>query len=114
MNVPNTTFDFYLSPHSPPADQPDLAGIPCNLQGDFEQGGDAEANLRWTHRLTCDASVPVRDSFPNPPVNHVYIPNRDHTRFDVIYVETVRRGRAGSFKRVYLERKEAKWPTVEL
>jgi hypothetical protein len=56
----------------------------------------------------------VRDSFPNPPVNRVYIPNRDHTRFDVIYVETVRRGRAGSFKRVYLERKEAKWPTVEL
>lgn len=114
MMVPNTTFDFFLSPHVPPGDAPDLENVPCNLQGDFEKGGEPEATLRWTHRMTCADAVPVRDSFPGAPVHRLYIPSKEHTRFDVVFVETLRRGQPGACKRVYLERREARWPTVEL
>lgn len=114
MFAPNTSFDFYLSPHVPPGDAPDLEGVPCYLQADFENGSEPEANLRWTHQMLCHADAPVRDSFPNAPVHRVYIPSREHTRFDVVFVETLRRSQPGAFKRVYLERKEVRWPTVEL
>lgn len=114
MFVPNSSFDFFLSPHVPPGDAPDLEGVPCNLQGDFEKGGEPEAALRWTHQITCADDVAIRDSFPGTPVHRVYIPTKDHTRFDVVFVERLYRGQPGAFKRVYLDRKEVHWPTMEL
>ena len=48
------------------------------------------------------------------PANHVYVPNKDGTCFEIVFVEVLERGKAGSFKRVYLERKSIPWPSEQL
>lgn len=113
----NTTCDVYRAPNAPPA-APDVAAVACALVAAFRDGSEAsegDQDLRYTHVLTCDAAVDIRDDYPSDPTNHrVYVPDKAGTGFDVVFVELVQRGRPNAFKRVYLDRRAPTWPTSEL
>jgi hypothetical protein len=112
----NTTCDIYYSPHAPPAN-PDVAGVPCHLRARFAEGSAESVGsqtFRWTHLLYLDAGVDVRDSWPNNPVNKVFIPDKNNTGFTVVFVELVNRGTPASYKRVFLNRQVPTWPTSQL
>ena len=112
----NTTCDVYLDPNVPPA-AADSAAVACHLSPDFRggsEGSEGDVNLRWTHVLSCAPNVDVRDSYPNNPVNRVYVPDKTGTGFDVVFVELVGRGQADKYKRVFLDRRAPTFPTNEL
>lgn len=117
----NTTCDIYRALNMPPAD-PDVAGVPCFLKGDWRGGHEAgERNNNtntWTHVMLIDVGVDIRDSYTGAnsqtAQDAVYIPDKDGTRFHVIFIERVQRGTAHEHKRVYLDRNVATWPTNDL
>jgi hypothetical protein len=112
----NTTCDIYYNPNAPPAN-PDGAGVPCHLRARFAEGSAdsvGSQTFRWTHLLYLDASVDIRDSWPNNPVNKVFIPDKNNTGFTVVFVELVNRGTPASYKRVFLNRQVPTWPTSQL
>jgi hypothetical protein len=112
----NTTCDIYYSPNVPPA-APDVAGIACTLIAHFEQGSattEGDQTFRWTHILYVDATVDIRDSYPNAPVNRVYVPDKTATGFNVVFVELLNRGTPAMYKRVFLNRLSVTFPTNEL
>jgi hypothetical protein len=112
----NTTCDIYYSPNVPPA-APDVAGVACTLIAHFEEGSatsEGDQTFRWTHILYVDASVDIRDSYPNAPVNRVYVPDKNGTGFNVVFVELVNRGTPARYKRVFLNRLSVTFPTNEL
>ena len=112
----NTTCDIYYDPNAPPA-APDVAGVACHLEARFVSGSEASVGsqtFRWTHLLTVDAGVDVRDTWPNAPVNRVFVPDRNNTAFEVVFVELVNRGTPASYKRVFLNRQAPTWPTTQL
>ena len=112
----NTTCDIYFSPNVPPA-SPDVAGVSCSLVPRFPEGSEAsegDQTFRWTHVLCVDLSVDVRDTWPSAPAHRVYVPDSSGTGFDVVFVELLNRGSAAAYKRVYLKRRAATFPTNEL
>jgi len=112
MFLPNTTCDYFETGHLPPDDEPDLAAVPIFLDGDFMRGNLGIDKLRWTHLLKVRANVEILAA--DSPANRVYVPNKDGTCFEIVFVEVLERGKAGSFKRVYLERKSIIWPSEQL
>jgi hypothetical protein len=112
----NTTCDIYFSPNIPPA-APDVAGQVCCLLPRFAPGSEASEGsqvFRWTHVLCLDADVDVRDTYPNAPAHRVYVPDKNGTGFDVVFVELVNRGTPARYRRVFLSRRAPAWPTSEL
>jgi hypothetical protein len=123
----NTTCDLYRFNNHPPS-PPDVAAVPCHLQGDFtrrmETGEKEVPSLRYTHVLLVDVSVDVRDGFttwppqgqPGPATNYdqVFVPNQNGTLFKVVFVERCGRGTAADHKRVYLDRGAPTWPSNDL
>src|SRR5262245_52013879 len=96
----NTTCDIYYSPNVPPA-APDIAATACALVARFAQGQEAsegDTTFQWTHLLYLDAGVDVRDSYPNAPSHRVYVPDKNGTGFDVVFVELVNRGTPAKYK----------------
>jgi len=112
MFLPNTTCDYFDNGHLPETDSPDLAAVPIFLDGDFMRGNLGIGNLRWTHLLQVGGNVEILAA--DAPANRVYVPNKDGTCFEIVFVEVLERGKAGSFKRVYLERKSITWPSEQL
>lgn len=112
MFLPNTTCDYFEDGHLPPDDEPDLAAVPIFLDGDFMRGNLGIDKLRWTHHLKVKNNVEIQAA--DSPANHVYVPNKEGTCFEIVFVEVLDRGKAGSFKRVYLERKSITWPSEQL
>jgi hypothetical protein len=112
MFLPNTTCDYFEDGHLPETDSPDLAAVPIFLDGDFMRGNLGIGNLRWTHLLQVGGNVEILAA--DAPANRVYVPNKDGTCFEIVFVEVLERGKAGSFKRVYLERKSIIWPSEQL
>ena len=112
MFLPNTTCDYFDNGHLPPTDSPDLAAVPIFLDGDFMRGNLGIGNLRWTHLLQVGGNVEILAA--DAPANHVYVPNKEGTCFEIVFVEVLERGKAASFKRVYLERKSITWPSEQL
>ena len=112
MFLPNTTCDYFEDGHLPETDLPDLAAVPIFLDGDFMRGNLGIGNLRWTHLLKVRGNVEIQAA--DSPANLVYVPNKDGTCFEIVFVEVLERGKAGSFKRVYLERKSITWPSEQL
>ena len=83
----------------------------------FADGSAASAGdqtFRWTHLLFVDATADVRDSYPNAPAHRVYVPDKNGTGFDVVFVELIGRGTGAAYKRVYLDRRAVTWPSNEL
>jgi hypothetical protein len=122
--APNTTCDIYRTGRAPPA-APDVAGVNIFLTANYErrmETGEGEAvGYRYTHVMSCDISVDVRDSISNMTVpgtavnDVVYVPNRNGTPFSVRFVEIRNRSSpALVHKRVYLDRQQPTWPTNNL
>jgi hypothetical protein len=113
----NTTCDIYRGANAPPGD-PDVAAVPCALIAAFREGSEAsegDQDFRFTHLLYCDVGVDIRDNYPNAPSdNNVFVPDQAGTQFEVVFVEQVNRGQAGSHLRVFLDRRQPTWPTSEL
>jgi hypothetical protein len=125
----NTTCDVYRNGNAPPA-APDVAGVKCLLTPDFANGHTAAlqntTTLRWTHVLLVGPGVDVRDGYTVSNVtfgeegvdgtvnDFVYVPNKNGTKFGVIFVERVGLGTGGDVKRVYLQRYQPAWPTNNL
>jgi hypothetical protein len=112
MFLPNTTCDYFKDGHLPETDPPDLTAVPIFLDGDFMRGNLGIDKLRWTHLLKVKANVEILAA--DLATNHVYVPNKDGTCFEIVFVELLERGKAASFKRVYLERKSITWPSEQL
>src|SRR4051794_29939689 len=119
--APNTTCDIYRAANAPPA-APDAAGVKLFLVGDYEnkleRGESQPEYLRYTHVAQVELSVDVRDGFglwgaPFQP-DHLYVPDKNGTEFQVTMVERRNRGQATEHKRVYLHRTAVTWPTNEL
>jgi hypothetical protein len=139
MSLPfknNTTCDIYQQDHAPPA-APDVAGAKIYLQPDFasshlaanQSAAGSPSNAgRWTHVALFDVSVDVRDHYnvTNPSAvgldswmapgilgsgSSIYVPDRNGTKFWVVFVERVGYGTGQDFKRAYLQRPQPAWPT---
>jgi hypothetical protein len=129
LSQTNTTCDVYRNGNAPPA-APDVAGVKCLLTPDFASGHTAAlqttTTVRWTHTLLVAPTTDVRDGYgPNGAAygeeqldgtlnDWVYVPNKNGTKFGVIYVERVGLGTPGDVKRVYLVRYQPSWPTNNL
>jgi hypothetical protein len=116
--APNNTCDIYRQGNSPPS-APDVAGVPIFLKPDWLRGQEAgdrgDNTLTWTHIMLADAGVDVRDYYgggsAGSPQDQLYIPDRNGTRFQVIFIERIGVGTALNHKRVYLDRNTPNWPT---
>jgi len=110
----NTTCDIYITPNVPPA-APNTAAVPITLTSVWQAGAEATegtTTAKWTHVMKCARDVDIRDTYPaGGAANRVYVPDKNGTRFDVIFVETVNRGTATEYKRVFLVRQTPGWPT---
>ncbi len=117
----NVTFDIYRAGVAPPTD-PDVVGVVGHLTCDFrggQEGGDRLTNaLCWTHILLIDVNVDIRDCYVGQgsyfAEDNIYIPDKDGTRFEVVFIERLHRGTPHEHKRVYLDRMAPTWPTNEL
>src|SRR5262249_51794389 len=112
----NTTCDIYYSPNVPPA-TPDVAGLASCFTPRLAGGtaaSEGRQTSRWTHLLCLAADADVRDTYPNAPANRVYVPDKNGTGFDVVFVELVNRGTPARYRRVFLSRRAPAWPTSEL
>jgi hypothetical protein len=124
----NTTCDIYRNINAPPA-APDVAGVKGYLTPDF--AGPHRAAVvtgtiqRWTHVLLVPPATDVRDGYPSAPPgpgeestpgtqDHVYVPDKNGTKFEVIFVERLGRGTAADAKRVYLQRQQMTWPSDDV
>jgi hypothetical protein len=131
IELTNTTCDIYRNAHSPPA-APDVAAVPILLEPDFRSSHEAatissSTSSRWTHQALCDVSTDIRDGYQGPGggsqagqevvpsgQDHVWVPDKNGTPFEVIFVERVGQGTDGDCLRVFLQRKAPTWPTSNL
>jgi hypothetical protein len=124
----NTTCDIYRSSHSPPA-APDVAAVGINLESGFAPPHisatvNTTTGARWTHIAICDTSVDIRDAYiPGTSVGQdtfganfdsVFVPDKNGTKFAVVFVERVGYNSGQDFFRVYLQRLSPTWPTANL
>ncbi len=121
--TPNTTCDIYRAGNNPPA-APDVAGVRCNLKPDWRGGMEAgdRAGLTaasvWTHIMEVETSVDIRDNYAGALAtnlsDHVWVPDKNGTKFIVVFIERVGRGTAFDYKRAYLDRQAPTWPSDNL
>jgi hypothetical protein len=126
----NTTCDIYRSSHAPPA-APDVAGVAINLESTFgpphlSATVNASTASRWTHIALCDTSIDIRDAYNGgggtvvgqdgyaATFDSVYVPDKNGTKFAVVFVERVGYNSGQDFFRVYLQRAAPTWPTANL
>jgi len=112
MFLPNTTCDYFENGNLPSTHTPDLAAVPIFLDGDFMRGNLGLDKLHWTHVLQVGNKVEILAG--DSTANQIYVPDKDGTCFEIVFVEVINRGKADSFKRVYLERKSITWPSEQL
>lgn len=119
MTLPlaNTTGDVYRWPNVPPA-TPAVAAVPLLLRGDYHrflEAGEGDSGDHFTHIALADADADIRDDYTghgrSGAADAVYVPDRNGTRFTVVFVERVGRGTAFDHRRVYLMRESPAWPT---
>jgi len=118
--TPNNTCDIYHPGNAPPA-APDVAAVPIFLKADWVGGqehGEGRSTINnYTHVLLMDASVDVRDNWSPSgaaATNSLYIPDKNGTPFNIIFVERVLRGTPQDHKRIYVQRQGPTWPTSNL
>jgi hypothetical protein len=126
----NTTCDVYRNGNAPPSN-PDVAGVKILLTPDFataHAAAIAQSSTidRWTHLALMPPATDVRDGYAgagNGPVgsesqptgqDFVWIPNKNGTKFGVVFVERFGLGTGQDCKRVYLQRYAPPWPTNNL
>jgi hypothetical protein len=127
LPVSNTTCDIYRNGNAPPS-APDVAAVKSYLAPDFVTSHTAAITGttvgRWTHTLLVPTGTDVRDAY-NPGQlgvdgfaaggnDWVYVPDRNGTKFAVLYVERLGRGMSQDCLRVFLQRQQPTWPTSQL
>lgn len=103
----NTTCDVYYNGVSPPA-AASVAAVPCCLLPNFREGSEASEGdqaFRYTHVMTCSATVDIRDNYPTAPNSTLFVPDKTGNGWDIVFVETVNRGLPTVYKRIFLDRK---------
>jgi hypothetical protein len=115
-----TTCDIYRQGNAPPA-APDVAGVPCHLQGDYgsslEAGKTLNASYRFHYTLLVDLGTDVRDGYDNgstTAADTVYVPDKNGVAYLVRFVERVGWNTPFDHKRVYLARDTTPWPTSSI
>jgi hypothetical protein len=121
----NTTCDVYHAPNVPPA-APDVTGLACFLRPAFREGqeaGEYGSSGHFTHVMSVAADADLRDGNENASggaylaggdCDLVCVPDRNGTRFQVLFVERVARGTALDHKRAYLCRSTLTWPSNDV
>ena len=87
------------------------------LSARFQSGSEAsegDQDFRWTHLAFLHKEVDVRDAWPATPGSSLYVPDKDGTKFNIVFVELVHRGTPQEHKRAFLERQSVTWPSDEL
>ena len=105
---PNTTCDVYHAGNAPPS-PPDVAGVSVYLQGRFRNIKPIVV-FQYTHVMHVAVGVDVRYGANE----RVYVPDKNGTLFNVVFVQRVRTGGVGDFKEVYLNRQAVNWPSDDL
>jgi hypothetical protein len=105
---PNTTCDVYHLGNAPPS-PPDVAGVPVFLQGRFRNLKPIAAGV-YTHVMHVALGTDVRSTANEV----VYIPDKNGTKFNVVFVQRVRAGGGNDYKEVYLNRQAVNWPSDNL
>jgi hypothetical protein len=112
-----TTCDIYRLGNAPPA-APDVAAVPCRLQGDYGRGLEAgktmSASYRFHYILLLDLGTDIRDGYNNGSTNDadtVFVPDKNGVMYRVRFVERVGWNTPFDHKRVYLARDATPWPT---
>jgi hypothetical protein len=122
----NTTCDIYRS-GNPTSNPPDVPGVKIMLTPDFAMSHEAAIQSgttgRWTHIALMAATTDVRDGYGNGSPNaeaaysnwdQVWVPDKNGTKFIVVFVERMGLGTPQDAKRVYLQRQSPTWPTNNL
>jgi hypothetical protein len=123
----NATMDVYRNGNAPPA-APDVAGVGIVLSPQFATAHGVQTTstttLRWTHIALCPLSADVRDGYTGggptgetisgAGFDWVYVPDKNGTKFAVVYVERVRQQGGADYLRVFLQRQAPTWPTNQL
>lgn len=110
----NTTADVYRSTTSI-LDPPDVAGLPGYLRCMYPQGyeaGEGGSAVQITHILDVVLASDIRDGGQtpgSPGADTVFIPDKNGTSFDVIFV-----GKMGDLRRCWLRRKALSYPSTNL
>src|SRR5438105_647535 len=105
LPVSNTTCDIYRNANTPSA-APDVAGVKCYLAPDFVTSHTAAVTgttvARWTHTLLVPTGTDIRDAYSPGQLgvdgfaaganDWVYVPDRNGTKFAVLFVERLGRG----------------------
>jgi hypothetical protein len=112
---PNVTFDIYHQPNAPPA-APNVAGVKGHLVerfGNIKPPGSATHPFNtYTHVLHVAVNTDLRDDATAPDA--VYVPDKNGTKFVVVWVARQGRGTALDMKVAYLARSNPAWPTTDL
>jgi hypothetical protein len=112
----NTTCDIYRSASAPPA-APDVAGVSCYLA---PKGQSTLTTPYYTHVLLVPQGTDLRDDYVAGDFtgvnggDHVWIPDKNGTRFDVILVRRVGRGTSVDHLMALVKRSSEPWPTQNL
>ena len=120
--ITNTTCDVYRAGRAPPA-APDIVGLPIALRPDWQNANEAGfyqiSALTWTHVMFTNPNVDIRDKYTGSMTttdqDTVWIPDKNGTRFKVVFIQRVSKSTAGDHMQVYLDRNPAPpWPTINL
>lgn len=109
-----TTVDVYRAGGGPPS-APDLSGVQGVLRCVFPHGHEPAEGIggaAHTHIFDTALDNDIRDGAQTPgtPGNDIlYVPDKDGTPFDVIYV-----GKVGDIRRCWLMRGSVSYPTSNL
>lgn len=118
----NTTCDIYHFGSPPPPAAPSVAAVPGHLtaswQKALEKGEGDSGSFRFTHIMLVSLSVDIRDAYTLGSVGFnadaVYVPDKNGTKFNVVFVERKLRGTSLDHKKVYLSRQTPTYPTNHL
>src|ERR1700730_2529128 len=99
--VTNNTCDIYRAGNAPPA-APDVAGVQIFLKPDWlgshNKGFYNDSAFIWTHIMFVAPTTDSRDKFQgsmtSSDLDTVWIPDKNGTRFKVIFVQRISEGTA--------------------
>lgn len=118
INIFNTTCDIYRSGAAPPS-TPDVSGVLINLCEEFFEGHRININtadVRYTHIAYVPGTTDIRDGYTAETsalsgFDLVWVPDKNGTKFEVVFVARTGIGCTSSVKKVFLRRRGPTWPT---
>jgi hypothetical protein len=87
-----------------------VAGLVVFLQGRFRYIKPTSSGGPSSHVM----HVPIGADVRSGNNGRVFIPNKNGTKFNVVFVQRIRAGGANEYKEVYLNRQAVNWPSNNL